>query len=309
MAIEHDQSATDRNGGTAIAGLTLELRRLRESRGLTQQETAKRLGLSARSAVADYESGRRRPPADILAAYEGAFQLEPGTLRRLRDSGLAEQAEQRYVSALAGLAAVENHGSGSPAVTAPEVTAPAVTADTRGTRVRLRRRLGGPAALFLICTTLAGSAATVSAPALRLDPSWTQSTQNVTDHVEPLSSPEPMDGDDPRARDCYADAVTELTAPMHLPGGAVFGTLRLRHSAHCGASWGSAYYANPDLYTIRIIVHRPADGAEIVFDWSNNTPPGSYSDMLSTGLGCVWVEAVVITPTGTSAPARTGCST
>ena len=304
VAVEHDESATDKSGGKVIAALVLELRRLRESQGLTQQEMAKRLGLSARSAVADYKSGRRKPPTDILAAYEGAFQLEPGSLQSLRDSGLARQAQQRYVSALAELAAVEDPRSGSPAATAATVTA-----DTRGKRVRARWRLAGPAALVLICTTLGGSAAAVNTPGPHLDPSWTQRTQNVTDHVEPSSSPEPMDGDDPRARDCYADAVTELTSPMHLPGGAVFGTLRLRHSAHCGASWGSAYYSNPKLYTIRIIVARPADDAEIVFDWSNNTPPGSYSDMLSTSLGCVRVEAVVITPKGTSVPARTGCST
>lgn len=305
MEVEHDESATEKSGGKVIAALVLELRRLRESQGLTQQGMAKRLGLSARSAVADYESGRRKPPTDILAAYEGVFQLEPGTLQNLRDSGLAEQAQHRYVSALAELAAGENPRSHSPAATAP----PLVTAYTLGERLRSRRKLVGPAALVLICITLGGSAAAVNTPGLRLDPSWTQRTQNVTDHAESSSSPEPMDGDDPRARDCYADAVTELTSPMHLPGGAAFGTLRLRHSAHCGASWGSAYYANPNLYTIRIIVYRPADGAEIVFNWSNNTPPGSYSDMLSTSLGCVWVEALVITPKGTSIPARTGCST
>jgi hypothetical protein len=117
-----------------------------------------------------------------------------------------------------------------------------------------------------------------------------------------------MDGDDPRARDCYADAIIVQTAPMLLPDGTRFGTLRLRHSAHCGASWGSAYYANPHLYTIRIVAVRPADGAETTFDWSNNTPPGSYGDMLSTAPGCVWVEATVTTPTGTSPPARTNCA-
>lgn len=303
MAVEHDGSAADQRGSQASAVLLLELRRLRESRGLTQQEMAKRIGHSARSAVADYESGRRKPPPDILTAYEGVFQLEPGALQGLRDRGLAEQAEQRYVSVLAELAVAEGSVSG-PATTAPPVTAP-----IQGERVRARRTLACLAVLALICIPLTGSADAVPTRGVRLDSSWTQSTQNITDPVEPPSSPEPMDGDDPRARDCYADAVTELTAPMHLPGGALFGTLRLRHSAHCGASWGSAYYANPDLYTIRIIVHRPADGAEIVFDWSNNTPPGSYSDMLSTGLGCVWVEAVVITPRGTSLPARTGCST
>lgn len=153
---------------------------------------------------------------------------------------------------------------------------------------------------------LSGSAVAVEDPS-RLDTTWTQRTQNITDHALTKNRPESMDGDDPRARDCYADATVVRTVPMRLSNGALFGTLRLRHPDNCGASWGSAYYANPQLYTIRIIVERPADGAIVRDDSSNNTPPGSYSDMLSTGRGCVWVEAVVITPIGTSAPARTPC--
>lgn len=305
MAGDDTEAGAGQQDRGTHAALTLELRRLRESQGLTQHEMARRLGLSARSAIADYESGRRKPPTDILAAYEGVFDLEPGALRGMRDRGLAEQAQLRYASALAELAPSEPAQASAPAP-------PAVLDNGRNDRdrVRARRTLVGAAALVLICTTLAGSAAAVNTAETRLDPTWSQRTQNVTDKVEPTASPEPMDGDDPRARDCYADATTELTAPMYLPGstgGKTFGTLRPRHSTHCGASWGSAYYSNPNLYTIRIIVHRPADGAEILFDWADNTPPGSYSDMLSTDKGCVWIEAEVITPKGTSAPARTGC--
>jgi hypothetical protein len=35
--------------------------------------------------------------------------------------------------------------------------------------------------------------------------------------VEP-NTPEPMDGDDPRARGCYADAVVLETVVVHVPG-------------------------------------------------------------------------------------------
>ncbi len=300
MSETREEPGATEHGRDAGWVLGLELRRRRESAGLTQHEMAKRLGLSARSAVADYESGRRKPPADILDAYERALGLEPGSLRDLRDHGLAAQAQRRYASALAARALAANV-PGLPPEAKP--AAPAAPSHSRP-----RRTPATLAALIIVCGTLTGSAAASGNPGSRIDATWSQRTQNVTDKAEPAPSPEPMDGDDPRARDCYADAATELTAPMHLPGGAAFGTLRLRHSARCGASWGSAYYVNPKLFTIRITVHRPADGAEIRFDWSNNTPPGSYSDMLSTGSGCVWVEAVVITPAGTSEPARTGCS-
>jgi hypothetical protein len=131
--------------------------------------------------------------------------------------------------------------------------------------------------------------------------------QHVSDRAERAGTPEPMDGDDPRARGCEPDATTVADVPLLLPGGHRFGTLRLRHSQRCGTSSGSAYCANPHLYTVRITARRPADGAEARSDWSNNTPPGSYGDMLSTRTGCVQAEAVVITPHGTSTPARTGC--
>jgi uncharacterized protein DUF2690 len=117
-----------------------------------------------------------------------------------------------------------------------------------------------------------------------------------------------MDGDDPRARGCVADATSLQAIPIDLPGGTSrFGTLRLRHSNHCGTDWASAYYSNRNLYTITLIAFRPADGAETRFSWSNNTPPGSYGNMLSTARGCVWVQATVTTPLGTSKPVRTKC--
>ncbi|MCW2870168.1 DUF3293 domain-containing protein [Actinacidiphila oryziradicis] len=52
---------------------------------------------------------------------------------------------------------------------------------------------------------------------------------------------------------------------------------------------------------------RPADHAEVRSQWSNNTHPGSYGDMLSTGTGCVTVEAWVRTPQGSGPHARTSC--
>jgi Helix-turn-helix domain len=160
----------------------------------------------------------------------------------------------------------------------------------------------------------AGAGRGTSAGSIGRDPTWSDVTQNTRAayngaQVEPPTAlaPEPMDGDDPRARNCYADAVVRQVVPFYLPGGTKFGDLRLRHSARCGASWASAYYSNPNLYTVKLAVHRPADGAIVVFDWANNTPPGSYADMLSTGTGCVWVEARVVSPAGTGPTARTGC--
>lgn len=300
--------------------LGAELRRRRRSLGLSQQQMAGRLGLSAHSSITYYEAGRRIPPPDIIDAYERALQVTDRALHETRLKVLAcrAEADEAERQATRETSATQVQPAEPTPVSRPTpdpVPDPAAaTAPTRATPAGHRtrapgfyRRRVGLVALCILTMNLGASSAWSHAARAGQDATWTQSTQNVTFKGEQATAPEPMDGDDPRARDCYADAVVVQAVPMTLADGTAFGTLRLRHSQHCGASWGSAYYSNPRLFTIRITVHRDADGAVVRDDWSNNTPPGSYSDMLSTDLGCVWVEAVVITPTGTSPAARTGC--
>jgi tetratricopeptide (TPR) repeat protein len=52
------------------------------------------LHLTAHSAIADYESGHRIPPADVLRGYERFFNVPPGTLAQLRKQAIAERAER-----------------------------------------------------------------------------------------------------------------------------------------------------------------------------------------------------------------------
>jgi transcriptional regulator with XRE-family HTH domain len=274
--------------------LGLELRKLRQVRGLSQSSTAGLLGLSSRSAIADYESGRRRPPNDILVAYERAFGLPPRCLQDLRVSHLAERAEIDYQDAITRAARREPARDASP----DEAPEPAV-----GKHRRLwLRPVIGLTAIALIAVSGDAHARNKSS----LDPTWTENNQHVSDRSERRSPTENMDGDDPRARDCFADATVVQAVPFRMPDDTP-GTLRLRHSNHCGASWASAYYSNPKLYTVRLAAYRPSDGAEVHSEWSNNTPPGSYGDMLSTATGCVWVEVSVVTRTGATRPVRTDC--
>ena len=51
------------------------LKRLRKERGLTQQELAKRLKISG-SAVAMYESGKRRPDHDLMVEIADFFEVD-----------------------------------------------------------------------------------------------------------------------------------------------------------------------------------------------------------------------------------------
>lgn len=73
--------------------LGVELRKLRRGRGLSQQAMAKLFGLSAHSAVADYESGKRLPHSDIIISYEHIFGLVRGILQTTRSQALAAIAD------------------------------------------------------------------------------------------------------------------------------------------------------------------------------------------------------------------------
>jgi transcriptional regulator with XRE-family HTH domain len=324
------QPESSRVSVTCPASLGAELRRLRKAHGMTQRTLAQRLGYSAHSAIADYEAGRRVPANDVLTGYEGLFGLSAGSLQRQRAAVIARLADEQFQAqadeqfqaqaeeqfqaqveeqfqAEADVLVVGRVPAAEPA-RSPAGDLPPPREPRRRRWIPRRRVI----ILALAATVLAVAAggwvmASGNETGRGLDPTWGESNQHVTDKSERSGSPEDMDGDDPRARDCVFDAVVRETVPLLLPGGKPFGVLRLRHSAHCGASWGSALYPNPQMYTVEITVTRPADGAEARSQWGNNTPPGSYGDMLSTATGCVRVSAVVITPRGTGPTAVTSC--
>jgi tetratricopeptide (TPR) repeat protein len=83
-----------RNAADTSAGIALRraLRQFRRERGLAQRDLLAPLHLSAHSAIVDYETGRRLPPADVLVAYERYFELAVGTLSSLRVQALAQYA-------------------------------------------------------------------------------------------------------------------------------------------------------------------------------------------------------------------------
>ncbi len=288
------------------ASLGAELRRLRKAHGLPQRTLAQRLGYSAHSAIADYEAGRRVPANDVLIGYERLFRLSAGSLQRQRSAVLARLAEEQF-QAQADVPVAQPVPDAEPTQPAAGHLPPSREPRWRRWMPRRRGIILGLAIAALAAAAGSWMTARGDATGLVLDPTWGASNQHVTDNSQRNVSPEDMDGDDPRARDCGFDAVVKDTVPLLLPGGQPFGVLRLRHSAHCGASWGSALYHNPQLYTVWITAIRPADGAEARSQWSNNTPPGSYGDMLSTAAGCVRVSAEVITPTGTGPTAVTSC--
>lgn len=69
-----------------------ELLRLRLSRGLSLRRLARTVGMSAHSALVDYERGRRIPPADLMDALVRALRPDDDRLRVLYEAALAGRA-------------------------------------------------------------------------------------------------------------------------------------------------------------------------------------------------------------------------
>jgi hypothetical protein len=67
---------------------------LRRRTGMPQRELTRKLGLSARSNLSDYERGRRVPPSDIALACEVIFEPRDAELQRLRQRTLGERARE-----------------------------------------------------------------------------------------------------------------------------------------------------------------------------------------------------------------------
>lgn len=62
------------------------LKRLRLSKGLTQEELANGTGL-AKSSISMYESGRRKPSFEVLEAFADFFNVDMNTLWETRPTG------------------------------------------------------------------------------------------------------------------------------------------------------------------------------------------------------------------------------
>jgi len=88
-----------RSSADGISTLGALLRKLRQQEGLSQRSMVRRLHLSSHSSIADFESGRRIPHADIVADYERVFGIRGGALQRLR---LKELASRTFDHALLG---------------------------------------------------------------------------------------------------------------------------------------------------------------------------------------------------------------
>lgn len=75
------------------------LRQLRNKAGMSQEELAKRLGMS-KSAISMYESGSREPSLEILEAIADIFNVDMNTLTDSKRSFELDDELQEYLEEL-----------------------------------------------------------------------------------------------------------------------------------------------------------------------------------------------------------------
>lgn len=78
-----------------------KLAQLREKRGLTQEDLAKKLGLS-RAALSHYETGRREPDYDTLKHFADFFEVSIDFLlgRTVKENSALDHDVAQFVDAL-----------------------------------------------------------------------------------------------------------------------------------------------------------------------------------------------------------------
>ncbi|GAB3146443.1 helix-turn-helix domain-containing protein [Microbispora hainanensis] len=291
-------------GEGPVQAFAVALRRLREEAGSPTYRALSERAHYSPTVLSRAAGGRVFPSLEVTLAFVRACGGdEDAWARRWHRAGeeITGRAAERPEPAPAA------EGASATAPGAVEVVAPEAGGGGRAGFVRRRGRLLTLAVVLVV----AGVVALAVGGGLGLAPGWIARNQHVTDRAGDLSRAEDMDGDDPRARGCGddLDEIETLDAvPLNLPDGTRFGTLRLRRSPGCDTAWASAHFDNPHLYTVWLAAHRPADNAQVRSQWANNTPPGSYGDMLSLTRGCVWVEGWVVTEQGEGPHAKTRCA-
>lgn len=116
------------------------------------------------------------------------------------------------------------------------------------------------------------------------------------------------DGEDPyHQADCKKDEQVVDQRPMSWPDGTPYGNVTLFFSATCRAAWGYVYGPNSAKWSIHIVAHRDTDHASAPAQFSGNTRPNSWGNVLSTDTGCVYAKAYVTENGDSSAPAVTDC--
>jgi hypothetical protein len=290
-----------------------ELRALRAAAGEMPFRRMARLCAVPKSALAEAVAGHQLPPEPMLRAF---VEVCGGDWPWWRDRWMGARAEAAADAELAEEVNAAEDGRGwlVPKYPSPlepverrSVHVPAVRVDPSAPRAG-RRRLWSAVAVG-VAGVAAFGAGWVLRPLMDQaepgEPSARASTE-VAAEATPRTA-EPADGVDPYISGCGRDQQLIETRRMQWPDKSPYGALELFHSHRCNANWGYVSGPNSKSWKVHIIVHRPDDGARVPVIESADVSPGSWSGMLLTSGGCVYIEAYVETVTGPARAVRTSC--
>jgi hypothetical protein len=266
---------------------------------MSQRALTRLIGLSAHSNLADYETGRRLPPADIVAGCELALGVTDGSLRRLHEQALAERASPRVadLEPAADLALAADISESIPIGDRPHRFSPWL--------VTWLAVLGSCAAVIAGLLELGAlHGGTGGQPGLQWTPPLLghhSSAVTVSPNGTPLT-----DGLDPKQAACDRSVTTldsaELRLPVParvngvlLPAGTLVGHVTLRYSVACHTAWARVdpmpAVDKPAAGTVDVYAIRPADGTRTEFHLGHLEE--AYGDMLLTQPGCVQAEGAI----------------
>ncbi|MEP7024743.1 MAG: helix-turn-helix domain-containing protein [Actinomycetota bacterium] len=252
---------------TEPSTLGAQMRALRRAHGLSMRRMTVLIGLSAHSNLADYESGRRIPPQDVVEAFERALGVVDGELSALRRAALADRARVPAPRPDAEI----------------QLTGPA---DGRSVLATVRQRWWRPvAAVALVVAVLA----------------WWHVRADAAQPVERVA----MGVSSCDASAVILDTATLLTAgPRSGLVGTV--ALRYSPSCGLGwARFIPSAAVAPGGGRVVLSAHRVADDASTTLPMAQIV--SAESDPLLTVPGCVYAEASVVFADGVTVTARTAC--
>jgi transcriptional regulator with XRE-family HTH domain len=252
---------------TEPGALGAHMRALRREHGLSMRRMTALIGLSAHSNLADYETGRRIPPQDVVEAFERAVGVTGGELSALRRTALADRAR------------VPAPG---PAAEIP-LTSPT---RRRGVPAAVRRHWWRPVAAMVLAVSVLGwwhAQAGSVPPAERVAMGVSScDTSAVILGTAALAVPGPRSGPAGTVALRYSPSCGLAWARFIPAASVVAGGGRVVLSAH-----------------------RVADGASSTLPLAQIV--AAESDPLLTVPGCVYAEASVVFADGVTVTARTAC--
>ncbi|HEX6682253.1 MAG TPA: helix-turn-helix domain-containing protein [Candidatus Limnocylindrales bacterium] len=276
----------------AAAALAVRIRQLRQEHGLSQRKVAKALHLASHSSVADLESGRRTPSAELTAAYETLFGLPEGELETARRQHLRERVDP----------------------------APPPPSPPPAPRIPSRFLWGtGGFALGSIVTavTMLALTATTPTPPSTSTPTPTPTPMvwfgAATVHPFPTASAQQrVDGADPARTLCTKTATVDLARADVFLEHRLLGALVLRYSGECDAAWarfepnGSLINDPARSILIRLEAVRVADSTA-ARDEDEFVRDNHYSGMVLVRNDCAMARGAVVIDARQSEVAETPC--